>query len=74
MQQWEYITAQTDYADGTRPVIRTINGQEIKTWKKGAHLSAHLNELGTQGWEVAAVWPISGQLAIFILKRPVASA
>lgn len=67
MQSWEYRVAYVDYSgrisvEGEETVI----GQERKT----AFVRRFLDRLGKEGWDLAAVQPISPHAAYYVFKRP----
>src|SRR5450631_2003415 len=49
MQKWEYLTMQLEYPGG-RATARSVNGQELRDWKK-TPLYVLMNQLGADGWE-----------------------
>lgn len=67
MQGWEYRVAYVDYSgrisvEGEETVI----GQERKT----AFVRRFLDKVGKEGWDLAAVQPISPHAAYYVFKRP----
>jgi hypothetical protein len=46
MQRWEYM-----YLDFAEMKARSVNGQELRDWKKHS-LIEYLASLGDQGWEM----------------------
>lgn len=67
MQGWEYRVAYVDYS-GRISVEgeETLIGQERKT----AFVRRFLDRLGKEGWDLAAVQPISPHAAYYVFKRP----
>ena len=67
MQGWEYRVAYVDY-NGRISVEgeETMIGQERKT----TFVRRFLDGLGREGWELAAVQPVSPHAAYYVFKRP----
>ncbi len=64
MQQWEYLTVVFDGANRElRP--RWVDDKELPDWKKGPTRYEYLNQLGNQGWELAAT-----SATLYTFKRP----
>lgn len=71
MQSWEYRVAYVDYS-GRISVEgeETLIGQERKT----AFVRHFLDKLGKEGWDLAAVQPISQHAAYYVFKRPASAS
>lgn len=52
MEQWEYLMLVVAYDHGWK--ASSANGSEIPNWKKGPHVSAYLNQRGSEGWELVS--------------------
>lgn len=65
--QWEYVEIVFRDYGGFRPC--TINGEEVRHWKRAPLIYRYLNHLGEQGWELAGVGSQhKGQMPVY-LKR-----
>lgn len=51
-QQWEYKLVTFHDYKGWRP--RFLDGHELKDWSAGPLIHEYLQEMGEQGWELAA--------------------
>lgn len=70
-QSWEYMEVVFRDYGGYRP--RFINGRELGGWKRAPLIHEYLNQLGEQGWELAALGSrIDMQMPAYFkrLKRP----
>lgn len=66
--KWEYVEIVFRDYGGFRP--RTINGEEVKHWKRAPLIHNYLNYLGQQGWELAGIGcQRRGEMPAY-LKRP----
>ncbi len=54
MQKWEYLYV-TKYSANNQWRPFTLNGAEIRDWKKGPSIYEFFNRLGDEGWEMFAV-------------------
>ena len=59
---WEYLEVRRS---GSRP--RSVNGRTLPGWKKGPLFWDFVNELGAEGWDLAAV---DATDTSWIFKRP----
>lgn len=61
MQRWEYLVATVDWFgfNGNEPGIRSLNGQELKDWKR-TPLHTLLTQLGADGWEMTGTISVMG--------------
>jgi len=72
--QWEYLVVSLQEYNGWHP--RYINGREVKNWMDAPVLHDYLDQLGEDGWELAAaaagraMFSHNDAYQIF-LKRPV---
>ncbi len=66
MQKWEYQVVSADEA-GLIWKPRNINDKEIPNWRQGQSLLSYINQIGKEGWELAAA--PDGNYLIF--KRPI---
>lgn len=67
-QTWEYMEVVFRDYGGYRP--RFVNGRELSNWKKAPLIYKYLNQLGEQGWELAAVGTRVGMEMPAYFKRP----
>ena len=66
--RWEYLeVAFYDYG-GYRP--RYVNGEEQGGWKRAPLMYDYLNQLGQEGWELAAIGSRHNNLMPAYFKRP----
>lgn len=66
MQQWEYKVAFIDYRGRI-----SVEGEEIAIGaeRRTAFLRRFLDSVGSAGWELAGIQPLSPQSAYYVLKR-----
>lgn len=67
MQGWEYRVAYVDYSGRI-----SVEGEEtlIGQQRKTAFVRQFLDGLGKEGWDLAAVQPVSPHAAYYVFKRP----
>ena len=53
MTRWEYLKVETDY-DNHLDRVHRVNDAELADWKKGPAVSAYVNQLGAEGWEIVS--------------------
>lgn len=68
MQKWEYLRVDME-GNGQFWVPHSINGQELRDWKKGPNFYDFANQLGDQGWELIAPITRGGTTYGYIFKR-----
>jgi hypothetical protein len=64
MQKWEYMI----FAQSRDNQTKMTYWDDDKTDQRGA--KDRLNDLGDEGWELAAVYPLTPTDFVYILKRP----
>lgn len=71
MANWEYLTVLCDWV-GAEIKPRFINQVQNPQYRQGPHLSAYLNEVGAQGWELVTSHHLQTNVGnvLLILKRP----
>ena len=68
MQKWEYLFLIPGHHKN-QDYPYSVNGQELKNWKRGPNLYDYCNQLGEEGWElVGYTFPRYGAYLTF--KRP----
>ena len=66
-QNWEYQEVVFRDYGGFRP--RYVNGEELAGWKDGPTIHEYLNQLGSDGWELAGVGSQNNREMPVYLKR-----
>lgn len=63
MNRWEYLKVDYEKTGGIHRV-RSVNDIEVSNWKTGRSVAEYANQLGLDGWEIAAASPTeSGTLS-----------
>lgn len=74
MQKWEYLYIIAQWQEKEAVWLpRFANDRELPDWKKGQTLSAMMNQLGDEGWELVSNSVVHGGGAYWesnmVLKR-----
>ena len=69
MTKWEYLIIQpSEHRNVDKPW--TVNGRELRNWKKGPDIYDYINQLGDEGWELVNVASAAYIGMRYCFKRP----